>query len=82
MFSGEFRKIFKNTYVAKHLRTAASERLCCNKVQPYPCSGVRKIAPKENCPPVRVRVWFRISVRIKAGEQFSSGAIFLEPLAV
>ena len=25
-------------------------------------NGVRKIAPEENCPPVRVRVWFRISV--------------------
>ena len=33
----------------------------------------------ENCPPVRVRVWFRISVRIRAGGQFSSGVIFLEP---
>ena len=44
-------------------------------------NGVRKIAPEENCPLVRVRVWFRISVRIRAGEgQFSSGAIFLEPL--
>ena len=42
--------------------------------------GVRKIVPEENSPPVRVRVWFRISVRIRAGGQFSSGAIFLEPL--
>ena len=33
---------------------------------------VRKIAPEENCPSVRVRVWFRISVRIRSG-----GAIFL-----
>ena len=34
--------------------------------------GVQKIAPEENCPPVRVRVWFRISVRIGAGgRQFS-----------
>ena len=41
--------------------------------------GVRKIALEENCPPVRVRVWFRISVRIRAGGQFSSRAIFLEP---
>ena len=32
--------------------------------------GVRKIVPEENCPPVRVRVWFRISVRIRAGGQF------------
>ena len=30
-------------------------------------------------PPVRVRVWFRVSVRIKVGGQFSSGAIVLEP---
>ena len=36
--------------------------------------GVRKIAR-----PFRVRVWFRISVRIRAGRQFPSGAIFLEP---
>ena len=42
--------------------------------------GVRKITPEENCPPVMVRVWFRISVRIRAGGQFSLGAIFLEPL--
>ena len=32
---------------------------------------VRKIAPEENCPSVRVRVWFRISVRIRSGGQFS-----------
>ena len=43
--------------------------------------GVRKIAPEENCPPVRVRVWFRIRVRIRAGGQFSSGAFFLEPFS-
>ena len=41
--------------------------------------GVWKTTPEENCPLVRVRIWFRISVRIKAGEQFSSRAIFLEP---
>ena len=41
--------------------------------------GLRKIAPERNCLPVRVRVWFRISVRIRAGGQFSSGAIYLEP---
>ena len=40
--------------------------------------GARKIAPLENCPPVRFRVWFTIRVRIRAGGQFSSGAIFLE----
>ena len=44
--------------------------------------GVRKIAPEENCPPVRVRVWFRISVRISAGGQFYAGAIFLEPFSM
>ena len=38
----------------------------------------------ENCsrgklPPGQVKVWFRISVRIRAGGQFSLGAIFLEP---
>ena len=33
-------------------------------------------------PPVRVRVWFRISVRIRAGGQFSSGKIFLEPIYI
>ena len=41
--------------------------------------GVRKTASEENCPLVRVRVWFRISVRIRARGQFSLGAIFLEP---
>ena len=30
-------------------------------------------------PPVRVRVWFRVSVRIRVGGQLSSGAIVLEP---
>ena len=41
--------------------------------------GVRKIAPEENCSPVRVRVWFRVSVRIRVGGNFLQGAIFLEP---
>ena len=36
-------------------------------------NGVRKIAPEENCPPVRVRVWFRISVRIRAEGIFPRG---------
>ena len=45
----------------------------------YMVMGVQKIAPEENCPPVRVRVWFRINVGIRAGGQFSLGAIFLEP---
>ena len=42
----------------------------------YVASGklpTRKIAP------VRLKIWFRISVRIRAGGQFSSGEIFLEP---
>ena len=38
-----------------------------------------KLPSRKNCPPVRVRVWFRISIRIRAGGQLSSGAIFLEP---
>ena len=36
-------------------------------IKEFGLDGVRKIAPEENCPPVRVRVWFRISVRIRAG---------------
>ena len=35
------------------------------------------IAPEENCPLFRVRVWVRISFDV--GGQFSLGAIFLEP---
>ena len=38
VFSCEFCKIFKNIYFIKQLPTAASERLWCNKAQPYPCS--------------------------------------------
>ena len=38
MFSCEFCKIFKDTYFVKHLRTASSQRLWCNKVLPYPYS--------------------------------------------
>ena len=42
---------------------------------------VRTIAPEENCPlpPVRVRVWFRVSIKIRVGEQFSSREVVLEP---
>ena len=36
--------------------------------------------PRGKLPPFRVRVWFRISVRIRTDGQFSSGANFLEPL--
>ena len=44
--------------------------------------GVRTIAPEENFPPVRVRVWasVRISYRVKG--QLYSGAILLEPITV
>ena len=35
--------------------------------------GVRKIAPEENFPTFRVRVWFRISFRIRAGGNFPRG---------
>ena len=45
-------------------------------------NGVRTIALEENCPLVRVRVWFRVSVRIRVWGQFSSGAIALEPLQI
>ena len=41
--------------------------------------GVRKIVPEENCTPVRVRVWFRISGRIRAGEQFSQNPKIILP---
>ena len=40
-------------------------------------SGIRTIAPEENCPLVMVRVWVR--VRFKVGGEFSSGVIVLEP---
>ena len=43
-------------------------------------NGVQKIAPGKKCPAVRVRVLFRISVRITAGGKFSSRAILPEPL--
>ena len=39
--------------------------------------GNQTIAPKENCPLVRVRVWLRVSFGV--GGQFSSGVIVLEP---
>ena len=35
--------------------------------------GVRTIAPQENFPPVRVRVWIRIRVRIRDGDNFPQG---------
>ena len=41
--------------------------------------GIRKIAPEENCPLVGVGVWFRDRVSFRAGGQFSSVTIVLEP---
>ena len=38
--------------------------------------------PRGKLPPVRVRVWFRISVRIRAGGKFSSEAIFLDSFEI
>ena len=37
--------------------------------------------PEENCPPVRVRVWLRVRVRITVGGQFSLRVIVLEPFS-
>ena len=54
---------FINTFFTTHLSLATFV-------------GVRKIAPEENCPPVRVRFWFRISVRIRTRGQFSWGQFF------
>ena len=42
--------------------------------------GVRKIAPEENCPPVRVKIWFRISLRIRAARNFPRGQFSQNPL--
>ena len=41
--------------------------------------GVRKIPPKENYPPVRVRVWISFRVKVRIGGKFSSGTIVPEP---
>ena len=38
-----------------------------------------KLPPRKIALPSQVRVWFTISVRIRAGGQFSSEAVFLEP---
>ena len=37
--------------------------------------GIRTITSEEICPPGRVRVLFRVSVKIRAQGQFSSGVI-------
>ena len=42
--------------------------------------GIQTIAPEENCPSVRVRVWFSVTVRIMVGGQFSLKATVLEPV--
>ena len=39
--------------------------------------GNETIAAEKNCPPVRVRVWLRVSFGV--GGQFSSGTMILEP---
>ena len=44
--------------------------------------GVPRIASEENYPPFRVRVWFRVKVRIRVGSQFSSGIIVLEQVGL
>ena len=36
--------------------------------------GIRTIAPEENCPPVKVRVWVRVRVSFRVG---GGEAIFL-----
>ena len=41
--------------------------------------GVRKILPKENQPPVRVRVWVSFRVKVRIGGKFSSETIVPEP---
>ena len=65
----------KSTWDQTHLSKVEPNELLSN--------GVQKIVPEQNCPPVRVRVWFTTSLRIRAGGggggQFSSEAIFLDP---
>ena len=43
-------------------------------------TGVRTIAPEENNPLVKVRVWVRVKFRIRVRGQFSSWAIVLESI--
>ena len=42
----------------------------------------RTTVPEENYPPVRVKVWFSIRVRIRVWRQFFSGAIVIDPIYV
>ena len=45
-------------------------------------NSVQKLAPQENWPLVRIRVWFRARDRIRVWEQVSSGAMTLEPIEI
>ena len=56
----------------------------CNAIYRMICNTDKKTQSlkswfPDNCPPVRVRVWFRVSVELRVAGQFSSGAIVLEP---
>ena len=35
----------------------------------------------DNCPPLMVRVWFRVRLSFRVGGQFSSRVIVLEPFS-
>ena len=76
MLSCEICEILKNTYFDEHLRTTAtviSKSWMHSFIQICLCQkGIRTIALEENCPPVRVRISFRV------GDQFSLGTIVLE----
>ena len=48
----------------------------------YVPSGVLTVATEENYLPARVRIWFRVRIRIRVEGQFSSGEIVLEPFQV
>ena len=80
MLSCEICKVLKNTCFEEHLRATAtviSKSWMHSSIQICLCQkGIRKIAPEEDCPSVRVSVWFRVSFRV--GGQFSSGRIVLE----
>ena len=63
-FATKLYLIFKGITLTQLLKTLS-------KIRPLLLKGARKIAPEEICPPVRIRVWFRISVRIRAGGNFA-----------
>ena len=71
-----FGNIYTNIYFAEQVSLATPESISYRSIK----NSVRTIAPEENCPPVRVRVWVR--VRFSVGGQLSSGAIVLEPLRI